>query len=85
MWITYSCDGKGIDETKAHIPPRPQIQCSATPGRMVSKDIPLDGGWIKIGCASDRRTNPCIKIHKVRVACNGGNPIQTQMNLVRKC
>ena len=51
---------------------------------MVSKDIPLDGGWIKILCNSGGKvgTPGCIFIHKVRASCSGGNPIADHMNLV---
>ena len=50
MWITWSCDG-GTDKTTAVIPSRsPTTKCSAKPGKMKSKDIPLDGGSINILC-----------------------------------
>ena len=51
---------------------------------MVSKDIPLDGGWIIIHCNSGGEvgTPGCIFIHKVRAGCSGGNPIADHMNLV---
>ena len=58
--------------------------CPKPHGGMVSKDIPLDGGWIKILCNSGGEvgTPGCIFIHKVRAGCSGGNPIADHMNLV---
>ena len=66
MWITYSCL-PGLDRTTYKAPPqrlpRPQLtqQCRQGDRKMVSKDIPLDSGWMEIHC-----TGGCpIVINKV--------------------
>ena len=110
MWITYRCDGgqgssrlTGVRRCPRPAPstasptlaPLPGPTCPAPHGRMVSKDIPLNGGWIKILCRAgggDRhrqrrkrqagRQMGCIYIHKVRADCNGGDPIDAHMQLV---
>ena len=58
--------------------------CPTPHGGMVSKDVPLDGGWIHILCNSGGQVGRagCIFIHKVRAGCTGGNPIDAQMHLV---
>ena len=58
--------------------------CPSPHGGMVSKDIPLNGGWIHILCNSGGQVGRagCIFIHKVRAGCTGGNPIDAQMHLV---
>ena len=66
MWITYSCL-PGLDRTTYEAPPqrlpRPQLtqHCRQVDRKMVSKDIPLDSGWMEIHC-----TGGCpIVINKV--------------------
>ena len=66
MWITYSCL-PGLDRTTYKAPPqrqpRPQLtqHCRQGDRKMVSKDIPLDSGWMDIHC-----TGGCpIVINKV--------------------
>merc|ERR1712002_1142077 len=45
-------------------------KCEAAPrgGKMISRDIPLDGGWININCG----TGGCITLHKVMAGCHPG-------------
>jgi len=45
-------------------------KCEAAPrgGEMISRDIPLDGGWININCG----TGGCITLHKVMAGCRAG-------------
>ena len=73
MWITYSCDVGGRDDTTVHVPPEPR-QCK--PGKMLGRDIPLDGGWIFIRCST------CITIHKVMAGCVAGPTNPVHMSLV---
>jgi len=67
LWITYSCQ-IGVDlttvNTKRPTPPPPR--CPNNNRKMVSRDIPLDGGWINIHCAG----NCPIVINKAMAACN---------------
>ena len=56
MWITYSCQ-LGYDRTTANTKRPLQIATSPKPNpgqchrrAMVSRDVPLDSGWIKIRC-----------------------------------
>ena len=65
MWITYSCQ-LGFDRTTANTN-RPAAQIVSQKHcqnnrRMVSKDIPLDSGWIRIRCSG----NCPIVINKVK-------------------
>ena len=65
MWITYSCQ-LGFDRSTANTN-RPAAQIVSQKHcqnnrRMVSKDIPLDSGWIRIRCSG----NCPIVINKVK-------------------
>jgi len=70
--------------------------CSTTQGPMKSRDIPLDGGNIRLSCTPRRgadrhrmkRQNmmvPCISIHKIMVGCSGKAPsVKAHKDLVRR-
>ena len=67
MWVTYSCQD-GHDRTTANTNPPQNIAHKPVPQhcqnnrKMVSKDIYLDSGWIKIHCTG----NCPIVINKVK-------------------
>jgi len=69
MWITYSCQ-IGHDQTTINIKPqkpRPQVaQHCQNNRKMVSRDIYLDSGWIKIHCTG----NCPIVINKGMAGCH---------------
>ena len=77
-------------KTTKKITPPPKIitpppkRCPTQHGPMVSNDIPLRGGHIRITCGQPTSIHQksCIFIHKVMAGCNPGNPIPSQMQLV---
>merc|ERR1719431_1303406 len=71
MWIGWTCNGRDdVDNSTAvmEILPKAELainkKCSPK-GRLFTKDILVDGGWVNIKC-----TNECIYIKKILVHCS---------------
>ena len=61
LWLIYSCDGGGSDETTSHNATCSTGSCDdLEQGEMKQVDIPGCGGWVKLDC-----NGGCINILKV--------------------